>query len=49
MYKFEFNFVKIIYQFASCMKLYRGKLDQTKKKEKDFLKPKLIHKHHGYL
>ena len=57
MYKFGFNFFKIVFQFAPCMgqsKIIPGQTGLNKK-DKDitncvyFLKPKLIHKHHCYL
>ena len=52
MYKFGFNFFKILFQFAPCMrqsKIIPGQIGLNKK-DKDitqilFLKPKLIHKH----
>ena len=54
MYKFGFNFLKIILQFAPCMgqtEIIPGQTGLNKKRYNKFyfLKPKLIHKHHCYL
>ena len=57
MYKFGFNFFKIIFPFAPCMgqsEIIPWQTGLNKKKDKRynkfyFLKLKLIHKHHCYL